>query len=196
MPGMPRRSMVASTRDGRASEPEHFIEFAERIPEWCVVVGLIGGGQEIHVGEEAGLGQWRAAVEAAALTIGSSTDPQAPQQLFDGYDLFHSSVSLHLNEEIRFHLATDIDRFVRGLLGEDDDAPLASLAGSLEIESLPPPDHAGSGCGQAVPVGSIWRRSGGTLRACGLVSRQGPVAVWYLATTGTRPSLSAMGRGS
>ena len=27
------------------SEPEHFIEFAERIPEWCVVVGLIGTGQ-------------------------------------------------------------------------------------------------------------------------------------------------------
>jgi hypothetical protein len=48
------------------SEPEHFIEFAERIPEWCVVVGLIGGGQEIHVGEEAGLVQWRWAVERAS----------------------------------------------------------------------------------------------------------------------------------
>jgi hypothetical protein len=34
------------------SEPEHFIEFAERIPEWCVVLGLIGGGRagkrELH----------------------------------------------------------------------------------------------------------------------------------------------------
>lgn len=48
------------------SEPEHFIEFAERIPEWCVVVGLIGEGQEIHVGEEAGLIQWRHAVEGCA----------------------------------------------------------------------------------------------------------------------------------
>ena len=27
--------------DGR-SEPEHFVEFAERVPDWCVVVGLIG----------------------------------------------------------------------------------------------------------------------------------------------------------
>ncbi len=39
------------------SEPEHFIEFAERIPEWCVVIGLIGTGQEIHIGEEGGLVQ-------------------------------------------------------------------------------------------------------------------------------------------
>ncbi|MBN1569017.1 MAG: hypothetical protein JXA73_14300 [Acidobacteria bacterium] len=45
------------------SEPEHFVEFAERIPEWCVVIGLIGSGREIHVGEEAGLVQWRYAVE-------------------------------------------------------------------------------------------------------------------------------------
>lgn len=45
------------------SEPEHFVEFAERIPGWCVVIGLIGSGQEIHVGEEAGLVQWRYAVE-------------------------------------------------------------------------------------------------------------------------------------
>ena len=37
------------------SEPQAFVEFGERIPEWCVLVGLIGSGQEIHVGEEAGL---------------------------------------------------------------------------------------------------------------------------------------------
>jgi len=48
------------------SEPEHFIEFAMRIPEWCAVIGLIGGGQEIHTGEEAGLVQWRDAVERCA----------------------------------------------------------------------------------------------------------------------------------
>jgi len=37
--------------EGGKSEPEHFIEFAERVPEWCVVIGLIGGGQEINTGE-------------------------------------------------------------------------------------------------------------------------------------------------
>src|SRR5450759_45322 len=48
------------------SEPEAFVEFGERIPEWCVLVGLIGTGQEINVGEEAGLGQWREALQQAA----------------------------------------------------------------------------------------------------------------------------------
>ncbi len=33
------------------------MDFGERIPGWCVLVGLIGSLQEIHVGEEAGLGQ-------------------------------------------------------------------------------------------------------------------------------------------
>src|SRR5262249_16414615 len=45
------------------SEPELFIDFAGRIPEWCVFVGLIGSGQEIHVGEEGGIVQWRHALE-------------------------------------------------------------------------------------------------------------------------------------
>ena len=39
------------------NKPEAFVDFGERIPGWCVLVGLIGSGQEIHVGEEAGLGQ-------------------------------------------------------------------------------------------------------------------------------------------
>ena len=49
--------------EGGRSEPEALVEFAERVPDWCVVVGLIGSGQEIHTGEEAGLGQWRLAIE-------------------------------------------------------------------------------------------------------------------------------------
>lgn len=53
------RAKVADTHrhslgDSR-SEPEHFIEFAERTRDWSVIVGLIGGGQEIHIGEEGGL---------------------------------------------------------------------------------------------------------------------------------------------
>jgi hypothetical protein len=52
-----------ATTTRNKSEPELFVEFADRVPEWCVVIGLIGTGQEIHVGEEAGIGQWRKAVE-------------------------------------------------------------------------------------------------------------------------------------
>jgi len=100
------------------SEPEHFIEFAERIPEWCVVIGLIGNGQEIHVGEEAGLVQWRHALEACSkpdewLVYG----PSQALGVFEGSSAtFIESLSLSLDTEIRFHLATDIHRFVANLL--------------------------------------------------------------------------------
>ena len=47
------------------SEPEAFVDSGERGPGWCVLLGLVGSGQEIHVGEEAGLGQWRTALEKA-----------------------------------------------------------------------------------------------------------------------------------
>ncbi len=67
--------MVAAKHAGHAggrthrSEPEHFIEFAGRIPEWCVVIGLIGGGQEIHVKEEAGLARGREPVRKRILAL-------------------------------------------------------------------------------------------------------------------------------
>ena len=44
------------------SEPGMLVEIAERLPGWALVVGLIGEGQEIWVGEEGGLGQWNTAI--------------------------------------------------------------------------------------------------------------------------------------
>ncbi len=110
--------------DGR-SEPEHFIEFAERVPEWCVVVGLIGTGQEIHVGEEGGLIQWRRAVEESPRA--SEWTVHAPPELapvFDGMARCVLQDQLHLDQELRFHLAKDVHVFVESLLGE---APAGSL---------------------------------------------------------------------
>lgn len=88
------------------SEPEHFVEFAERVPDWCVVLGLIGSGQEIHVGEEAGLVQWRWAVERSARpdqwTVHTSL---SVAETFDGCAVpLDVQPSLNLDTEIRFHL--------------------------------------------------------------------------------------------
>ena len=85
------------------SEPEEFISFADRIPEWCVVVGLIGSGQEIHVGEEAGLAQWRTAVELSdkrsEWTIHA---PTAVAGLFHGGVVpFEQRPALNLDVELR-----------------------------------------------------------------------------------------------
>ncbi len=122
--------------DGK-SEPEHFVEFAERIPGWCVVMGLIGQGQEIHVGEEGGLRQWRDAVDGSQ----SSWFVHGPSQVrpsFEGFRDFEESGDLHLSEPIRFHLATEIDGFVARLLGERGPTEgLGTLAIQLERRGYP-----------------------------------------------------------
>jgi hypothetical protein len=120
------------------SEPEHFIEFAERIPDWCVVVGLIGSGQEIHVGEEAGIVQWRWAVErslrASEWTIHA---PPGVASTFDGSTRPLSVVpALNLDVELRQHLAKDLHRFVAGLLTSEPAALLRPVADGLERDAF------------------------------------------------------------
>jgi len=118
--------------DQPKSEPEHFVEFAERIPEWCVVIGLIGTGQEIHIGEEGGMVQWRRAVEGCAHP-GAWTvhgPPKALEMLRGSEVKVQSVPGLNLDTEIRYHLAAHLHDFVAGLLdhrgGEDSCPPLAA----------------------------------------------------------------------
>ena len=44
------------------SEPEFLISVMDRHSDWCVVICLIGGGQEINTGE-AGLIEWLSALK-------------------------------------------------------------------------------------------------------------------------------------
>jgi hypothetical protein len=44
------------------SEPEFLIGIMDRHADWCTVVCLVGGGQEINSGE-AGLTEWFAALQ-------------------------------------------------------------------------------------------------------------------------------------
>jgi DUF2075 family protein len=53
---------MLAKRNVAASEPELLVQIGERLDSWASLVGLVGEGQEIHSGEEAGLGQWREAL--------------------------------------------------------------------------------------------------------------------------------------
>jgi len=115
------------------SEPEHFIEFAERIPGWCVVVGLVGTGQEIHAGEEGGLVQWRRAIEGSpnpsAWTVHG---PPALRDVFEQSRVATDwSLALSLDTEIRYHLAPRLRDFVEALLERGSSAEAAPLAQEL-----------------------------------------------------------------
>lgn len=108
------------------SEPEHLIEFCERIPGWCVLVALIGSGQAIHVGEEGGLPLWREAIgrskRASEWTVHAAP---AHSEVFSdiGSDARWHPV-LNLDTEIRFHLTPRVHEFVAALL---DGASLDTL---------------------------------------------------------------------
>jgi hypothetical protein len=116
------------------SEPEHFIEFAQRVPGWCVVVCLVGGGQEIGEGEETGIHLWRAAVdEATEQGRWVVHAPGSAQSEFDAYPEFHADARLHLGSELRFHTATRLHDFVSGLLGEQQGVDLGALAQDLDV---------------------------------------------------------------
>jgi hypothetical protein len=131
-------AMVAAKHPDHAgparSEPEHFVEFAGRIPEWCVVIGLIGTGQEIHVGEEGGLAQWRQAVEDAEKRAEWTVHvPLSVADVFDGSPVpLHVHPSLNLDTGLRQHQATDLHAFVRNLLVAAPAASLSSQAAALE----------------------------------------------------------------
>ena len=114
------------------SEPEHFIEFAERVPGWCVVIGLIGTGQEIHVGEEGGSIQWRRAVEGSR--AGGWIVHASPDLAQEFGDLGRATIepALRLDEELRYHLAEHNHAFVAQLLEGAPAASLQPMAASLE----------------------------------------------------------------
>lgn len=118
------------------SEPEHFIEFAERVPEWCVVVGLIGGGQEIHKGEEGGIRQWRDAIAASphAATWTVHTPPGVSNQFQDLPNKVIVESTLNLDRELRFHLAKHVHRFVAQVLEGGPAAENAAIANQLNLD--------------------------------------------------------------
>jgi len=116
------------------SEPEHFIDFAERIPEWCVVIGLIGSGQEIHIGEEGGLVQWRKAVEGSRYPHNWTIHiPPNTAEIFHGSNVdLEISKSLNLDQELRFHLAKDLHGYVENLLSASNAKNNRIVADKLE----------------------------------------------------------------
>lgn len=98
------------------SEPEHFIEFAERVPRWSVVIGLIGSGQEIHVGEEGGLNLWaEALLQSDRRNEWTVHGPPQMRQFFERLP-FQASADLSLDETIRSHFASRLHEFVGRLV--------------------------------------------------------------------------------
>lgn len=114
------------------SEPETFVRFAEKVPGWSVVMGLIGTGQEIHSGEEGGVGLWAEAVNKSSLEW-EVVAPETFRSVFAGTKAkFSGFEELHLAKSVRFHFAAGLSDWAAGIVGDTVPAStLAKLAQSL-----------------------------------------------------------------
>ncbi|MEL6319168.1 MAG: DNA/RNA helicase domain-containing protein [Cyanobacteria bacterium J06626_14] len=76
------------------------LRIAERIPDWAVVVALIGEGQEIHVGEEEDIDQWQVGLKQS----------EQPWQVHcpERYRSIFAEVSHELYADARFDLTTSL----------------------------------------------------------------------------------------
>ena len=137
-------AMVKATHKGDdaaehdKSEPELFVEFANRVPEWCVVIGLIGTGQEIHVGEEAGIGQWRLAVENSTKwrEWRMHTPPSLKSEFTGAAVPVTNLPALSLDVELRQHTVKELHRFVAGLLAAEPSETLRPVAEQIEKDGF------------------------------------------------------------
>ncbi len=106
------------------SEPEFLIEVMDRHSDWCVIVCLIGGGQEINTGE-AGLSEWVSAilkkhpnwkVHYSDLIINSSN--YLNSSTLKKWLINHAKAEseLHLAVSLRSYRSEKLSEFVHALL--------------------------------------------------------------------------------
>lgn len=119
------------------SEPQLLLQFCERVPEWCVLVALIGDGQAIHIGEEGGAPLWANAVQQlqgqADWVVHGSL---AIAKVFaESQVTVRSDSVLNLDTEIRFHLTPKVHEFVGGLLDAKSEQVLSHVADELHANA-------------------------------------------------------------
>jgi hypothetical protein len=120
------RGYMAFNGRGDRSEPDVLIQVGERLPGWCSLVGLVGDGQEIHSGEEAGIGQWNEALgDEARLTWTVHCPPRLASE-FDACDV-ELHPELDLTVSLRSRRAEQLHDWVAALLdGRIEDAAKTS----------------------------------------------------------------------
>jgi len=114
------------------SEPDMLIEIADRAPGWSAVLALVGGGQEIHTGEEGGMVQWADGVlRSGQRNSWRIVGPPFLRRMFAERGLpYEVDDCLNLNATLRSHAAATYHRWVELVLDEggrqlDAAAPLA-----------------------------------------------------------------------
>lgn len=114
----------SNIKDFDYSEPEFLINVMDRHKDWCVIVCLIGGGQEINTGE-AGLEEWFRALKekfnnwdiycAEDIQQRGYLSSEKSQDIVNINNLYTSS-DLHLNVSLRSFRSEKLSEFVHCII--------------------------------------------------------------------------------
>jgi hypothetical protein len=117
------------------SEPEFLISVMDRHEDWCVIICLVGGGQEINSGE-AGLAEWMQALTETFLDwrvylSDRLSDPQYAlserAETIQNRDAVFWKSDLHLSVSLRSFRAESLSTFVEHLLDSRSQQAVAAL---------------------------------------------------------------------
>ena len=116
------KQMLAKNR-GDFSEPDVMIRLAEQRLEWCVMLILVGEGQEIHNGENSGIGLWNEALNNGNKPWKVICPPKLAK-VFAGQTMATGlkPEAFDLKIPLRTHLAGDVSDFINLLIDGDLDA--------------------------------------------------------------------------
>lgn len=119
-----------------ASEPDLLLQIGEKISNWTCLVGLIGHGQEIHTGEEAGIEGWKQALNPknAKKSWKVFTPPRFTGN-FDGLETVECP-ELDLNVSLRSKQAEQLHNWVHNLL-EGNLSEASKISTSIWNQNFP-----------------------------------------------------------
>jgi hypothetical protein len=122
--------------DFEMSEPEFLLSVMDRHKDWCVVVCLVGGGQEINTGE-AGLGEWFRALRKSFPHWKVAVSDRLSGPEYEWEDLTplvkeldpQLEPDLHLGVSVRSFRSERVSEFVSALIEGDAESASRVMAG-------------------------------------------------------------------
>ena len=105
---------VLEKRGHNNSEPDDFVQISDKIPTSTMIIGLIGEGQNIHLGEEGGIQLWSNALQKSKKQWHVHCPDKLKKYFSDSK--VTTSEKLDLTITLRSHIAEDADKWVSLLL--------------------------------------------------------------------------------
>lgn len=113
-------AQMSAKRNTNKSEPDVIVELCSKRLDWCVLLVLVGEGQEIHNGENSGIAQWNTAIEKSdadwEIICPDKLLPVFPDKtVIEDKNRF----ALNLSMSLRTHLSGDVSKFANALVEGD-----------------------------------------------------------------------------